>query len=493
MNTAPGAAAKRNPMQALLAFMSFLRSCSMGGNLMQTWRSLLDPDGILYVQKSDVQRACAQVGWRGDVSVLWSALDASNGRAALEEFGFKEARALALFRSWAYAAAGGIQEIWQRLLSLERGFQRRRRSLLPQQPLDALDRQAFAFAIGRIQAPGKAQVEDPNYLFSILDWEPHGKLQYKDLRFLEFWEPVKWLSEQPDLNVAASFKETVLSKYGNHPVKAWRLCLDMDGTGICRWVAFNQACERIQWKGNCAKAWLGLDRQSLGFITLHNINAEVAENLALFRRWCFATYGGVAIAFHALDADGSGSLSEEEFVTVIQNSSLKGDALGAWNALNLEGSDILSEREMDFLDDMELDMLAAYVSATEAAEQLEAEKHKVELDPTRRASTVCTDLRRHSIISQPQGSDDPSLLLATPESRVELLHNLGLNRESEVGSQSLVSLMTLPSLVDSKSVKFDVETPAKGSTSLSKAPKMEAVKATCVAKGKLYAGGIPYM
>ena len=65
------------------------------------------------------------------------------------------------------------------------------------------------------QIRGKAQVEDPNYLFSILDWEPHGKLQYKDLRFLEFWEPVKWLSEQPDLNVAASFKETVLSKYGN--------------------------------------------------------------------------------------------------------------------------------------------------------------------------------------------------------------------------------------------------------------------------------------
>jgi hypothetical protein len=65
------------------------------------------------------------------------------------------------------------------------------------------------------QIQGKAQVEDPNYLFSILDWEPHGKLQYKDLRFLEFWEPVKWLSEQPDLNVAASFKETVLSKYGN--------------------------------------------------------------------------------------------------------------------------------------------------------------------------------------------------------------------------------------------------------------------------------------
>lgn len=159
---------------------------------------------------------------------------------------------------------------------------------------------------------------------------------------------------------------------------------ELTGELTLRWVAFNQACDRIQWKGNCAKAWLGLDKQSLGFITLHNIDAEarrcflvpivcgldpateaknvsninrhktacsffsdwyissvpllselgtriqVAENLALFRRWCFATYGGVAIAFHALDSDGSGSLSEEEFVTVIQNSSFKGG--GCWGA-----------------------------------------------------------------------------------------------------------------------------------------------------------------
>eukprot|EP00438_Fugacium_kawagutii_P013182 Skav230178 [mRNA] locus=scaffold196:88617:114594:- [translate_table: standard] len=347
----------RRTSQALLAFMSFLRSCSMGGTLMQTWRGLLDPDGCLYVQKADVQRACAQVGWRGDVSILWSALDAPNGRAALEEFGFKEARALAMFRSWAMAAAGGLEEAWQRLLGVERGFQRRRRGsvVMAQAPsIDTLDRQAFVFAVGRIQAPGKAKVEDPDYLFSILDWEPNGKLQYKDLRFLEYWEPVKWLCEQPDAQVAASFKETVLSKYGNHPVKAWRLCLDMDGTGICRWVAFNQACDRIQWKG---------------------------------------------------------------------------DAMAAWNALNLEGSDILSEREMDFLDDMELDMLAAYVSATEASEQLEAEKHQVEVDPTRRSSTVVTDLRRHSILSQAQGSDATALLLSTPESRMELMEIMGLNDE----------------------------------------------------------------
>ena len=71
------------------------------------------------------------------------------------------------------------------------------------------------------------------------------------------------------------------------------------------------------------------------------VSLKVAENLALFRRWCFATYGGVAIAFHALDADGSGSLSEEEFVAVIQNSSFKGGIRTCKRYLEISG-DILN-------------------------------------------------------------------------------------------------------------------------------------------------------
>ena len=263
-------------MQALLAFMSFLRSSSLGGNLMQTWRTILDGDGNLFVQKSDVARACAQVGWRGDVAALWSALDAPNGRAALEEFGFKEARALALFRGWAMAH-GGIKEMWQRLLNLERAYLRKKGT--PKMP-DSLDRHGFVHACNKLQSsqgtqPG--QLFDANYLFSILDWEPNLKISYKDFRFLENWEPVAWLLEHAEEREARSFKKAVLGKYGNHPVKAWRLCLDLDSTGLCRWTAFNQAAERIQWRGNCAKAWLGLDKQSLGFITLRNIDAEASN------------------------------------------------------------------------------------------------------------------------------------------------------------------------------------------------------------------------
>ncbi|CAK9070079.1 unnamed protein product [Durusdinium trenchii] len=505
MNTT-GPAVKKNPMQALLAFMSFLRSSSLGGNLMQTWRTLLDPDGCLSVQRSDIERAATQVGWRGDVSSLWSALDAPGGRAALEEFGFKEARALALFHAWA-AALGGVKEAWSRLLGVERGYQRKRRAsamvvqpLAPQAASASLDRPAFVFALTRVHAKHVQPVDETsfsNYLFSILDWEPHGKLSYKDVRFLESWEPVKWLSEKAGLNEAESFKETVLSKYGNHPVKAWRLCLDLDATGICRWTAFNQAAERIQWKGDCAKAWLGLDKQSLGFITLHNIDAEVAENLALFRRWCFATYGGVAIAFHALDSDGSGSFSEEEFVSVIEHSTFKGDAHAAWRSLNLEGSDILSEREMDFLDDMELDMLAAYVSATEAAEESEKQKHHVEVDLHRRNSVVGADLRNQTsmLTLEQQGDDKAQLLLTTPESRVELLDMVGL--ENSLSESQSLSSFVLPRL-DLKStdpMSISLGAASAGTAGRKHASIDSSSRSTMWVESskKLYAGGIPYM
>lgn len=64
---------------------------------------------------------------------------------------------------------------------------------------------------------------------------------------------------------------------------------------------------------------------------------------------------------------------------------------------------------------------------------------QVEVDLTRRRSTVA-DLRRHSILSQAaQGSEESEMLLSTPQSRLELLDMIGLNREEAVFSFDLIS------------------------------------------------------
>ena len=483
-------AQKKNAMQALLAFMSFLRSGSQGGSLMHSWRSALDRDGYLYVQKSDIIRACSQMGWRGDVSALWSCLDITNGRASLEEFGFKEARALALFREWALKIAGSIKEAWQRLVFLEKMYQRKLRQTATSggPSTDSLNLKAWVYACNKLGGQDKAPPFDPKFLFTVLDWEPNEKISWRDLRFLELWEPVGWLSEQPKASEALSFKVSMLSKYGNHPVKAWRLCLDLDGNGLCKWSAFKQAAERINWKGDCAKAWLGLDKRGLGFITLYEIDEEVAENLALFRRWCFANYGGVAIAFHALDTDGSGSLSEEEFVHVIEASSFKGDAHAAWRSLNLEASDILSEREMDFLDDMELDMLTAYVSATEAAEEYEAQQAQHDVERSDLDSPVSE--RQSIVASEPSQEFRP--LLSTVESCTELVRSLGLQSNPHASSSSLSQLLfdasahlpSQPETVAASKAKTAMMAPSAAAPAAGSAQKRDR---------RLYAGGIPYM
>ena len=63
---------------------------------------------------------------------------------------------------------------------------------------------------------------------------------------------------------------------------------------------------------------------------------------------------------------------------------------------------------------------------------------QVEVDLTRRRSTVA-DLRRHSILSQAaQGSEESEMLLSTPQSALELLDMIGLNREEAVFSFDLI-------------------------------------------------------
>ena len=451
---------------------------------MHSWRSALDRDGYLYVQKSDIVRACAQMGWRGDVSSLWGCLDITNGRAALEEFGFKEARVLALFREWALKSTGSIKETWHRCVSLEKMYQRKLKLSAASGATDSLDRKAWVYVCNRLT--GQAPPFDPSFLFTVLDWEPNGRLVFRDLRFLEIWEPVAWLSEQPSVHEAVSFKTSMLSKYGNHPVKAWRLCLDLDGNGICKWSAFNQAAERINWKGDCAKAWLGLDRRGLGFITLYEIDEEVAENLALFRRWCFANYGGVAVAFHALDTDGSGSLSEEEFVHVIEASSFKGDAHAAWRSLNLEASDILSEREMNFLDDMELDMLTAYVSATEAAEE-----HEAQHDIDRSDINSPLSARQSIAASDQQASQEFRPLLSSLESCTELLCSVGLGDGKQ--TPQVFADICLPRIAQIPTGAKPVVGKADQTKVRATLPQKPAGSATLKESSRLYAGGIPYM
>eukprot|EP00931_Biecheleriopsis_adriatica_P024400 TRINITY_DN15214_c0_g1_i1.p1 TRINITY_DN15214_c0_g1~~TRINITY_DN15214_c0_g1_i1.p1 ORF type:complete len:787 (+),score=156.97 TRINITY_DN15214_c0_g1_i1:217-2361(+) len=433
-----------NCMRCLLSFISLLRAKSEG-SLMRSWRTLLDREGKLVVQRPDVVRAGIELGWRGDTNMLWGAIAGEyDAVAPLEALGFKEARSLALFRRWALTNFNSIKGCWSKLLASDKVRKKERSTSVIKISLKPHDPYAGAPTIEKdhwhtvCDKMHVGDAFDPSHIWSVLDWEAYGKLGYKDLKFLESWEPSSWILEEIDENESAMFKENLFTKYDGKAVKAWRQCLDGDGNGMCRYHEFVKAADRMKWEGNIARAWLGFDKRKLGFITLREIDEVVAEHLASFRRWCYFAHGGVAVAFEKLDTDGSGNLAEEEFIEIVKEAKFDGDAKEVWRALNPDDVQYLTRAEVAWLDDLEFDVLTAFVEATGNLAKSEAQQRGD--TGYERASQGKEDLDSDSDSSTDSASEkdvvkeDDGKLLKTFESRVQMLNIVGMKEFDRNGT-----------------------------------------------------------
>jgi len=354
-------------LRSLLAFINLLRSRNKK-QLMRAWRTYLDPRGNLYTSKADLVRTCTDLAWKGDPTSLWNAIsDASEGFANLEDLCVNEARELCVFKQYCEKHFGNLKNFFSKLLAYEKA--RQKKSKPSKEPLysdderaDAVERSTFLSFFKKIQGDF-----DPSSAWILIDYDGQGTITYQDeLKFLESWTPAIWLSEEPGVTEAARFKAELLEAYQNHPVKAWRQGIDTNGSGMARWGEFHGACQKIGWtnESDMAKAWVALSISGLGFLTMRQIDEHMADALANFRRWCYAMHGSVVLAFKELDKDDNGTLSYEEFTSALDETTFKGDVTDTWYALNQDGDKMLSKFEVYFLDEMELDVLEAFIFGT---------------------------------------------------------------------------------------------------------------------------------
>eukprot|EP00930_Biecheleria_cincta_P069899 TRINITY_DN57575_c0_g1_i1.p1 TRINITY_DN57575_c0_g1~~TRINITY_DN57575_c0_g1_i1.p1 ORF type:complete len:738 (-),score=139.22 TRINITY_DN57575_c0_g1_i1:158-2371(-) len=357
--------AKQNTMlRSLLSFISFLRARNKN-RLMRAWRTLLDPEGRFYISKQDLIRTCIELTWKGDPNSLWHAVsDAPEGFANFEDLCVSEARELGEFKCYCEKHFGSLKSFWNKLLALEKS--RQKKNNMPRFPnaerVQTVEKNTFIKFCRKLQG-----AFNPFTVWPLLDWQGQGNINYQDeLKNLESWNPAIWLHVEPGIAEAAKFKADLLKEHLNHPVKAWRSGVDTNGSGMARWGEFHNACSRIGWRNesDMAKAWLALDTNGMGFLTLRQLDERMADALANFRRWCYAMYGSVLLAFKELDKDESGTLSYEEFTAALNESTFKGSVEETWHALNQDGDSKLSKYEVHFLDDMELDVLEAFSLGT---------------------------------------------------------------------------------------------------------------------------------
>jgi len=327
--------------RSLQSFSAFLRM--KFGFPFRGWRSVLDREASMLVHRRHLLNACNELGWHGDVSALWHALDPDDtGIAPLEMFSAAEARALAIARRWLMDFHGGVKAGFRALLLADRRSRQTKGRLNHDRWLAACDSLHVPF--------------DVHHVFRLLDWEQSGSISYKEVKFLEDWVPPDWLSAAINPQAAEEFKQLLLEKC-DHFVKAWRLVIDVDGSGKVNFVEFKRAADTLRFPGDINGAFLAFDVHGQGEITLNEIDQPTAKSLSDFRRWAYAEFGGVMLAFKALDTDGSGVLSWREFKQAFNRYRFKGDVWLLFNSLNVDGDNAIGKSEVAFLDDWEIDML----------------------------------------------------------------------------------------------------------------------------------------
>lgn len=331
------AMAKAASRLALQDFKAFLKRSF--ASLYHAWRKVLDVDGTMSLQKAELFKACRQLNWKGDVRALWRALDFdSSGATSIDELDPQTAQTLAYFKDWADTSFGlkPSAAMWKNIDPRHRG------KLTHQQFIHECQSHGFDRKLKQIT--------------SWLDWQGKQCVTEADLKFLDIWRPPPWILAKPNLEAANFFKRQMLKRFQCY-LKGWRMLLDQDNSNCCSWHEFVRAAQALKFNGDVPGAWLALDADMSGSISLKEIDADVHDTLMNFKSWAVEEFGGVRNAFEAMDSDRSNELSFVEFRRALRNFGFPGGlprVSSLFNCLDMQGEKLLQVKEIDFLDDWEL-------------------------------------------------------------------------------------------------------------------------------------------
>ncbi|CAE7496790.1 Poc5 [Symbiodinium pilosum] len=315
---------------ALRSFKAFLKKHF--GNMLRAWRKALDVDGSMTLQRSELFKAVKTLNWKGNCRALWQALDHDqSGITTIEELDPSSAQLLAYFREWALTVSPSKRpsEVFEVLDRF------RRKKLSHTQFLQEVESRGFN--------------RWSKQLVPILDWQEKDYLCVRDLEFLDVWRAPAWLTHVADPEAAQAFRKQLVARHG-HILKAWRFAMDKDCSNSCNWHEFQEAAKLVRFHGNLAGAWLALDADCSGSISLKEIDPEAHECLTAFKTWADAEFSGVRSAFKVLDADGSGSLNFREFKSAVRMYGFTGDCKLLFQCLDQMGKGSLQMHEVSFLD-----------------------------------------------------------------------------------------------------------------------------------------------
>lgn len=294
---------KVDGLKALADFKSFLKQ--KFGHPFHAWRKFLDVNETWELKKQELMKKCHDLGWKGNVNAMWKLLDADgSGQTTFEEIDQKFAARLAKFQKWLIGSFKNSQTGYRRL--------------------DTTNHHMLKFEEFEQQCRDHGFDGELKEVFFALDMEGKKFLTEKDFLCLDHYNPPAWLAAKPNAEACKKFKEILLQKYG-HYLTAWRSCLDLSHSNCVDWHEFQKAAVTIGFDGDVPGAWLTLDEDHSGYISLHEIDENSSKMLLDFKSFCDERCGSTRAAFHEIDRDGSGSCTRKEFCQSPVLADFKGD------------------------------------------------------------------------------------------------------------------------------------------------------------------------
>lgn len=121
------------------------------------------------------------------------------------------------------------------------------------------------------------------------------------------------------------FLKMLKQRYGS-VAAAWRVGLDRDGNGKVSFGELLQSCRELGFSGNVRKLWMDLDVDKGGFISLHELDPEAAQDLEDFKIICYEQFGNTLGAWQqGINPENAPAVSEKQFAARCKEIGFQGD------------------------------------------------------------------------------------------------------------------------------------------------------------------------
>jgi Ca2+-binding EF-hand superfamily protein len=319
-----------NIRRARTKFKRFLKR--KFGNYIRAWRSVLSPSGSMNLQKVAFLKACSSCGYNENLKLLWKAFDKDDsGSISIDELDLQSAELLAHFKNFIKARFGKSAHAFRAI------------------DMDGSRRISYAEFAKALQTMEFAKALQAQLLFDGLDRYNRKTLVEEDLRFLDDWKPLPFLTAKENPQAAAELKE-MLRQASRTYLKGWRRFLDSSMKNQCNWQEFENGCKKLGFQGDCPGAWRSLDPHLTGVITLLQIDPKTSKVFYDFRLWAEGEFGSIRSAFGVFDDDGSHEVNFKEFVKCCNVYGFDGDSHQIFRALDINRDRSLAYKEVAFLE-----------------------------------------------------------------------------------------------------------------------------------------------